>query len=67
MIMTLAPFAMSLMVDDKMIEIILRCIAAGALAALLLIIFVLPGLLAACDRFVVRRRPKSKQQPSEEA
>ena len=58
-IMTLAPFAMSLMVDDKMIEMILRCIAAGALAALLLIIFVLPGLLAAFDRFVVRRRPKS--------
>ena len=67
MIMTLAPFAMSLMVDDKMIEMILRCIAAGALAALLLIIFVLPGLLAAFDRFVIRRRPKAKQQPSEEA
>ena len=56
MIMTLAPFAMSLMVDDKMIEMILRCIAAGALAALLLIIFVLPGLLAAFDKFVVSRR-----------
>lgn len=55
MIMTLAPFAMSLMVDDKMIEMILRCIAAGALAALLLIIFVLPCLLAAFDRFVVRK------------
>ena len=55
MIMTLAPFAMSLMVDDKMIEMILRCIAAGALAALLLIIFVLPGLLAAFDRFVVKK------------
>ena len=56
MIMTLAPFAMSLMVDDKMIEMILRCIAAGALASVLLIIFVLPSLLAAFDRFVVRRR-----------
>ncbi len=66
MIMTLAPFAMSLMVDDKMIEMILRCIAAGALAALLLIIFVLPGLLAAFDRFVIRR-PKAKQQLSKEA
>jgi predicted RND superfamily exporter protein len=66
MIMTLAPLAMSLMIDDTMIEMILRCIAAGALAAILLIIFVLPGLLAAFDRFVVRRRPK-KQQPSEEA
>jgi hypothetical protein len=56
MIMTLAPFAMSLMVDDKMIEMILRCIAAGALAALLLIIFVLPSLLATFDRFVISRR-----------
>ena len=56
MIMTLAPFAMSLMVDDKMIEMILRCIAAGALASVLLIIFVLPSLLAAFDRFVVKRR-----------
>ena len=58
MIMTLAPFAMSLMVDDKMIEMILRCIAAGALAALLLIIFVLPALLAAFDKFVVRKRDR---------
>ena len=61
MIMTLAPFAMSLMIDDAMIAMILRCIAAGALAAVLLIIFVLPGLLAAFDRFVVR-----KQYPLEE-
>ena len=58
MIMTLAPFAMSLMVDDKMIEMILRCIAAGALAALLLIIFVLPSLLATFDKFVVRKRDR---------
>jgi predicted RND superfamily exporter protein len=54
-IMTLAPFAMSLMIDDTTIATILQCIAAGALAAVLLIIFVLPGLLAAFDRFVVRR------------
>ena len=61
MIMTLAPFAMSLMIDDAMIEMILRCIAAGALAAVLLIIFVLPGLLAAFDRFVIRRQRKSQE------
>lgn len=56
MIMTLAPFAMSLMLDDTAIVMILQCIAAGALAAVLLIIFVLPGLLAALDRFVVRKQ-----------
>ena len=55
-IMTLAPFAMSIMIDDATIATILRCIAAGALAAVLLIIFVLPGLLAAFDRFVVGRK-----------
>ena len=58
MIMTLAPLVMSLLIDDLMIGSILRCIAAGALAAVLLIIFVLPALLASFDRFVVRRRPK---------
>jgi predicted RND superfamily exporter protein len=56
MIMTLAPLVMSLMIDDEMIVMILQCIAAGALASVLLIIFVLPGLLAAFDRFVVRKR-----------
>ena len=55
-IMTLAPFAMSIMIDDATIATILRCIATGALAAVLLIIFVLPGLLAAFDRFVVGRQ-----------
>ena len=55
-IMTLAPFAMSIMIDDATIATILRCIAAGALAAVLLIIFVLPGLLAAFDRFVIRKQ-----------
>lgn len=56
MIMTLAPFAMSMMIDDVTIATILRCIAAGALAAVLLILFVLPGLLAAFDKFVVSKQ-----------
>ena len=56
MIMTMAPLAMSLMLDDANIAMILQCIAAGAFAAVLLIVFVLPGLLAALDRFVVRKR-----------
>jgi len=63
--MTLAPFAMSLMIDDAMIAMILQCIAAGALAAVLLIIFVLPALLATFDRFVVRKRniePKMQEK-----
>jgi len=61
MIMTLAPFVMALMMDDPTIAMILRCIAAGALAALLLIVFVLPGLLAAFDKYVVKKQQKSEQ------
>lgn len=57
-IMTMAPFAMSVLIDDATIAKILQCIGAGALAAVLLIIFVLPGLLAAFDKFVVRKRDK---------
>ncbi|MBR6846932.1 MAG: MMPL family transporter [Bacteroidales bacterium] len=54
-IMTMAPFAMSVLIDDATIAKILQCIGAGALAAVVLIIFVLPGLLAAFDKFVVRK------------
>lgn len=57
-IMTMAPFAMSVLIDDATIAKILQCIGAGALAAVLLIIFVLPGLLAAFDKFVIRKRDK---------
>ena len=56
MIMTLAPLAMSVLLDDTAIVMILQCIAAGALAAVLLIIFVLPGLLAALDKFVIKNK-----------
>ena len=61
MIMTLAPLAMSLMLDDPTTVMILQCIAAGAFAAVLLIIFVLPGLLAAFDRFVARKKAKAEK------
>lgn len=57
-IMTLAPFAMSLLIDDANIAKILQCIGAGALAAVLLIIFVLPGLLAAFDKYICRNNRK---------
>ena len=56
MIMTLAPLAMSVLLDDTAIVMILQCIAAGALAAVLLIVFVLPGLLAALDKFVIKNK-----------
>jgi predicted RND superfamily exporter protein len=67
-IMTLAPFAMSLMIDDATIASILKCIAAGALAAVLLILFVLPGLLATFDKFVIGRKGQKNlaEKPSDQ-
>lgn len=59
LIMVAAPGAMSLMVTDVTIRAILGALAIGALAAVLMILFVLPGLLVALDRWVVRL-PKTK-------
>ena len=52
LILTLAPFAMSLFIDDKMIATILKCLATGALSAILIIFFILPGAIALCDFLV---------------
>lgn len=54
-IMTIAPLAMSFMMDDPTTIMILQCIAIGAFAAVMLIIFVLPGLLGAFDRFIAKK------------
>lgn len=55
-IMTLAPGAMAVLVSDVTISSIVMCIAIGACAAILLILFVVPGLLDAFDRLVIRRK-----------
>ena len=44
---------------DPTIAEICRTIATGALSAILVILFVLPGMLAALDRFVARKKPGS--------
>ena len=52
LILTLAPFAMSLFIKDQMIAMILKCLATGALSAVLIIFFILPGAIALCDFMV---------------
>ena len=52
LILTLAPYAMSFMIDDQMVASILKCLAFGALAAILIIMFIQPGVIAVFDRFV---------------
>lgn len=54
LIMIVAPGAMSLLVDDVAISAIVGCLSVGAIAAVVLILCVLPGLLAAFDRIVCR-------------
>ena len=52
LILTLGPLAMSMFINDKMIEMILKCLATGALASILIIFLVLPGTIAICDWLV---------------
>lgn len=52
LIIILAPLAMSLMIDDKLVSNILKCLTSGALSAVLNIFLVLPGTIALCDFMV---------------
>lgn len=56
LILVLAPTVMFLLIDDPMIAMILRSLAIGALAAILVILFVLPGVLALCDRLILKKK-----------
>ena len=55
LILILCPYIMSMLLTDPTISTILHSISVGALSAILLIIFVLPGLLAAFDKVVVKK------------
>ena len=55
LILILCPYIMSMLLTDPTISLILQSISVGALSAILLIIFVLPGLLAAFDKIVVKK------------
>ena len=56
LIIVLAPTLMFLLIDDPMVAMILRSLAVGALAAILIILLVLPGVLALCDRLIVKKK-----------
>lgn len=52
LILTLAPYVMSHMISDRMVAMILRPLSFGALAAILVILLILPGMIIICDRFI---------------
>lgn len=58
LIIVLGSLAMSYTVKDQMTASIMHSLAMGALAVIILIIFVLPGVIAALDPLIV---PKSKR------
>ena len=61
LILTIGPYAMSFMITDRMIAMILRPMSIGALASILIIIFILPGMIALADRFTA---PKGSVKPT---
>lgn len=53
LILILVPGAMAILVADPTVASIVRAISVGALTTVLLVLFVLPGMLATLDRFII--------------
>ena len=62
LIMVIVTGAIGFSPVDPTIAQICRIISIGALSAILLILFVLPGLIATCDRFVTKDKNKKKKE-----
>ncbi len=58
LILTIAPYAMSMIIKDQMVALILKSLATGALSALLVIFLVQPGVIALCDCILLRNRKR---------
>ena len=58
LILVLVTAAVGGMFDNPTVTAIVKTISMGALCATLLILFVLPGVLAACDRIVTKKRDR---------
>ncbi len=62
LIMVIVTGAIGFSPVDPTIAQICRIISIGALSAILLILFILPGLIATCDRFVTKDKKNKKQK-----
>jgi predicted RND superfamily exporter protein len=58
LIITIVPFVMSHVVKDQLTASIMHSLSMGALAVILLILFVMPGVLAALDPLVVPKKDR---------
>lgn len=59
-ILILVPAIMTFLVAEPTISAILQSIAIGAFVTVLLILLVLPGVLATCDRILIRKKKSEK-------
>lgn len=59
-IMVLITALIGPMFGNPTIEVIVRTLSVGCASAILLILFILPGILALCDKLVVRKVIKNK-------
>lgn len=66
LIMIVAPAVLSMTITDVTISDILQSISIGALAAVMLILFVLPGMLVLADRLIIRKKKENKKCSTEE-
>lgn len=56
LILVLITAAVGRLFEDKAVTEIVRTISIGSFCVILLILFILPGILAACDRLVVKKK-----------
>lgn len=56
LILILVPAIMTILVADQTVSDIVKSISIGAFATVTLILFVLPGVLATCDKIIVRKK-----------
>jgi predicted RND superfamily exporter protein len=61
LILTLVPIVMSFVMDDPMISSILKSLSIGALAAVIIILLLLPAVLAVLDPITTGRKSRNKQ------
>ncbi|WKY42937.1 MMPL family transporter [Eubacteriaceae bacterium ES2] len=62
MIMTIVTAIVGFAFDDLAVRQIVQAISKGAACSILLIVFILPGILAACDRFICKRKQVAESQ-----
>ena len=60
LILVLVTAVVGKMFEDATVSAIVRTLSIGSFCAILLILFILPGVLAACDRMIIKKKDRSE-------